>query len=145
MEQNNNSQLVNDLITAKNYLTPETWSRGPYFSEKSGTVCMCAHGAVQLVINPSCKDSIIIGDIKGANIHASDHSPAERAVRGYADNDKPNFHTTWQKQPKSIKQIHYLLGAVGLTTMFNDHPSTTLEMVKTKFDEAIALAKLLET
>lgn len=41
------------------------------------------------------------------------------------------------------REVHYLLGMVGLTAAFNDHQKTTLEMIKEKFNQAIALAEEL--
>jgi len=46
------------LIQARDSLTPENWRKGFYFQEDNGTLCMCAHGAVQAIANPQCRLAI---------------------------------------------------------------------------------------
>ncbi len=43
--------IAESLRTAKALLTEETWRKGNYFSADGDTLCMCAHGAVQAVVN----------------------------------------------------------------------------------------------
>jgi hypothetical protein len=136
------SQIVQDLITARDSLTPETWIKKAYFKQKENTLCMCAHGAVQKVVNPACK--------KAANAAGADAGAF--AIEQYKDplkvwNNRPDYvrqDKTYDNINYGNRDLHYLLGMVGLTVSFNDHPDTTLEMVKAKFDEAIQLAKMLE-
>jgi hypothetical protein len=141
--ENTNSQIVQDLITARDSLTSETWIKGKLFRQKENTLCMCAHGAVQRVVNPVCKKAL---NAAGADAGAfaieryNDPLQAWNARPDYVRQDRIHNSINYGN-----KELHYLLGMVGLTIGFNDAPETTLEMVKTKFDEAIALAKLLES
>jgi hypothetical protein len=146
-----NSQIVQDLITARDSLTPETWIKGNYFKQKENTLCMCAHGAVQKVVNPVCKKAAsAAGTVPVAVADAGAGSAL--AIKQYKDPLQ-----AWNARPDYVRQdliynninygsrdLHYLLGMVGLTITFNDDPNTTLEMVKNKFNEAIELAKLLK-
>jgi hypothetical protein len=162
MEATRQSQIVQDLIAARDSLTSENWSQGSYFKpdEQGSKVCMCAHGAVQRVVNPECKKALTIYDMMAA-MHATDYISTDASdasdsafssrIKGYKLNIVWNDRQLWVRenflhQGKNYgnKELHYLLGMVGLTVHFNDHPDTTLEMVKNKFDEAIELAKNLQ-
>lgn len=44
-------KISDALIEARALLTPEVWHKGGYFAAKGDTVCMCAHGATQSIIN----------------------------------------------------------------------------------------------
>jgi hypothetical protein len=143
-----NSQIVQDLITARDSLTPETWIKRAYFKQKETNICMCAHGAVQRVVNPACKEAV---SADGAAAGGAASSGAG-AIKLYKDPLKAwNARHDWIRQDRIYngvnygkRDLHYLLGMVGLTTAFNDDPNTTLEMVKAKFNEAIELAKQLK-
>lgn len=60
----------------------------------------------------------------------------EISTGGWESIPPPRFHSS-----SSLEA--YVLGMVGLTVAFNDAPDITPEMVKEKFDLAIALAKSL--
>jgi hypothetical protein len=152
--ENTNSQIVQDLIAARDSLTLETWIKGDYFKQKENTLCMCAHGAVQRVVNPVCKAAFNVWDASDADVPVFGGAVAGAGVAAIDRYNDPL--QAWNDRPDRIRQdfifkdknygnkeLHYLLGMVGLTAYFNDDPNTTLEMVKAKFDEAIALAKLL--
>lgn len=47
----NEKSVEQVLIQARDSLTAENWSKGDYFSQRDGNICMCAHGAVQAIIN----------------------------------------------------------------------------------------------
>ena len=57
------------------------------------------------------------------------------------------FQKVWHDCPNWINsdmlRAHYIMGMVGLTFHFNDVPSTSLDDIKDKFDQAIELSKVL--
>lgn len=144
------SSIVHILEQAKNSLTPETWGKEGYFFIQNNNLRMCAHGAIQALVNPVCR---VVLDKNRAAAH-----PATAIARAVADAVRAALARRMATQSKSLKEIwndcpdwvknadtniHYLLGMVGLTIAFNDDPNTTLEMVHQKFDEAIKLAQEL--
>jgi hypothetical protein len=153
MENDTQSQMVLDLVAARDSLTLETWHKGSYFlvrddSNGGKTLCMCAHGALQRVINPKCKAATPKAG-SGMGVFAYAEALARRAANDSIQN-KGNILQAWKMFPvgpygRTTSMLHYILGLVGLTGVFNDNPDTTLEMVKSKFDEAIELVKLLES
>lgn len=48
--------IKEDLQSALNELTPETWIRSSYFRVEGQRMCFCAHGALQKQVNPAVKD-----------------------------------------------------------------------------------------
>ncbi len=139
------------LTEARNSLTPANWRKGAYFQSENNNLCMCAHGAVQALINPVCKARLLQSDITGASADASAGAGASVAGAGGA-----NASANWTDRPDWVKndvvynnknygngEAHYLLGMVGLTIGFNDRSDTTYEMVIEKFNEAIQLANQL--
>jgi hypothetical protein len=44
--------IAQDIIKARDSLTDENWGRFSYFSTNEHGLCMCAHGALQTVVNP---------------------------------------------------------------------------------------------
>jgi hypothetical protein len=147
------SDIISQLEAARDSLTPETWTKGTYFDRRTlepsnHITCFCAHGALHLQVNP---------DLKKAYLNNESTQQLRRMMRG--DPIKIASSAYYRLDPLDLLSIdqcrevwlcrrgeeaHYLLGMVGLTANFNDRVSTTLDMVKTKFDEAIALAKRLE-
>ncbi len=136
------------LIEARNSLTPVNWRKGNFFKLENNNLCMCAHGAVQALINPACK--VVLQELDIASVN---YAPASRgAIAGAGAGEGAN----WTNRPYWVKndhihnnknygngEAHYLLGMVGLTILFNDRPDTTYEMVIEKFNEAIQLANQL--
>jgi hypothetical protein len=152
-------QFIQDLTTVRDSLTSENWIQGALFRKKkttnvfrilelvlNDTLCMCAHGAVQRVVNPVCKQAKSVVEA----FSCSD-------VNSFLCKDSKDQFSIWKRRPDYVRQdriydninygnreLHYLLNMVGLTIHFNDDVKTTLEMVKAKFDEAIELVKLLD-
>jgi hypothetical protein len=106
------------------------------------------------VVNPVCKKALNAFSAERLAVLTAEAASTlgERAIKA-----TPDYRSVWENRPESIRNnyitnrenrgnqdLHYLLGMIGLTWVFNDHPDTTLEMVKTKFNEAIELAKMLE-
>ncbi len=159
------SQLLSEILTlARDSLTEDNWTKCSYFARKNGLVCMCAHGAIQAQVNPECKSAIeTLTKDPEADINllreAVLGSPATTSWSGLmAQEDailrNKNIKEMWDNRPPYTnedhiykdknygnKDAHYLLGMVGLTPHFNDMPTTTLQEVKAKFNEAIQLAK----
>lgn len=147
------SVLRDQLIEAMNSLTPENWRKGAYFQREgnSSDICMCAHGAAQAVVNPVCKLAVhSLNDVAANRAVYSAENASLVAAKIKASKSSPEI---WSNRPDWVKQdcvsngqnygnfdIHYLMGMVGLTTVFNDATNTTLEMVKEKFQQAIELA-----
>ncbi len=145
------------LTEARNSLTPVNWRKGTYFQQDHNTLCMCAHGAVQALVNPVCRERLLLSDIAGAG------ALARVGARASADQGKRageraggSASANWTNRPDWVKNdivsdrinygngdANYLLGMVGLTVSFNDHSGTTYEMVIEKFNEAIQLANQL--
>lgn len=169
--------LQSQLTAARDSLTPENWSKGRFFKLKLDyqatriqAICMCAHGAVQAVVNPACKSSLdtdaapsdkvnsahraaVVNTLVGRQLPSKAADEASYDVR-FANNK--SLQSIWDQRPGNVKEdvicnnqnygnqdAHYLMGMVGLTATFNDDPHTTFEMLIAKFDEAIALAKQL--
>jgi hypothetical protein len=53
-----NKTLVDILIEARNSLTDEIWKKGSYFKLVNNLMCMCSHGAVQILVNPACSQKV---------------------------------------------------------------------------------------
>jgi hypothetical protein len=150
MEQQS-SKIVQDLSAARDLLTPETWQKGAYFGERNDTLCMCAHGAVQRVVNPECKKAF--NSQQAASVASAYMGSLVDEVRRLDTlsiilkwdrrSDWVRIDTIVSNKNRGNRDLHYLLCMVGLTPNFNDQHSTTLEMVKAKFNEAIELAKTL--
>lgn len=47
-------------------LTSENWRKGGYFKEDQGQLCMCAHGALQIRVNPEVKKALTVTDMRTA-------------------------------------------------------------------------------
>lgn len=143
-----NKTLADMLTEARNSLTPVTWKKGSYFKKVNDTLCMCAHGAVQAVVNPVCKNSLTSNQAIGHAIPVAWSNDGLRNVEAHRFLSKQDIWNNrsllvTKKIPEGNGEAHYLLGMVGLTINFNDAKDTTFEMVKAKFDEAIALANQL--
>lgn len=161
--------LISSQIKATlDRLTVDNWRKGNYFRYKNNTLCMCVHGALQLETNPEVKN-IVNSRIPTISMDADPvlstvSTGANRAVAYVVSSlmvnvpqvAKQNIKKMWDDRPNHTKQniiintvnygkteAHYLLSMVGLTTTFNDNPSTTLEMVKAKLLEALELAESL--
>ncbi len=141
-----NKTLAETLTEARNSLTPLNWRKGSYFKQENDTLCMCAHGAVQALVNPVCRERLLQSDIGGAEASARADAGASAGASASAGVNWTNRHD-WVKKDhiRNNKnygnlEVHYLLGMVGLTTAFNDSPNTIYEMVIEKFNEAIQLA-----
>ena len=97
------------------------------------------------------------GSISGIAAHGFDsfntelHDATNNGTAS-AFNELNGYFKVWKSRPywvnadsdKGNLQVHYLMGMVGLTTTFNDHKNTTLEMVKEKFTKAYEVAKMIE-
>ena len=153
--------ISESLIAARALLTPEVWHKGSYFAAKGDTVCMCAHGATQAIINnsviaalaaaasPRCSRaaaapataaraaSAMTAAATAAAITAAAAAAATAAAIAAVAVKSTIPHTPlWAEG----LEAHSYMGHVGLTVAFNDSGKTTLPDVLAKFDEAIALA-----
>ncbi len=149
-----NRSLAETLTEARDSLTPVNWRKGAYFKLENNALCMCAHGAVQMLVNPRC--ALKMFSIRD-HISAAAASSNERIYRREHPFRAPLGEAViWNNRPNWVKNdfvqdkinygdldAHYLLGMVGLTIGFNDKKSTTYEMVIEKFNEAIELATRL--
>lgn len=178
------------LIKAQNLLLQDTWGKGAYFKIKNYKLCMCAHGALQIVVNPQVSRSFgraknnVEKMIQGANIDAlgaaerakmkieldyiaaSPHvncwaaaEAAESSARKNAfiqsldaDEQRELCHKIWNERDQKFKEpdpkygslgAHYILGMVGLTSIFNDDKETTFDMIHNKYTLAIDVADFL--
>lgn len=166
-----NKSIADKLTEARNSLTPKTWQQGNWFkADANGQhICMCAHGAVQAVVNPTVKNIIrnytakvasrklssrkIQKGVEGAANVGSDVCFGSRKMNTIGSLKKLfNNRTKHHFHPDDLNDMlknnpelnaHYLLGMVGLTVGFNDGIRTSLRDVKKKFTKAIALAKSL--
>jgi hypothetical protein len=156
--------IAASLRAAKALLNEKTWRKWEYFSAEGDTLCMCAHGAVQLIVNNSVRSAIAtcLREQKGvlkASYAAKDEAEEVEAaqVAGEAAHDarlascaavvseaRLPGDNHWAMAPKLGHGAHYVMGLVGLTATFNDAEGTTLGDIYRKFDEAIALAERLE-
>lgn len=144
------------LVDADEYLTKDNWIKGNYFAifgdEIVGTkLCMCPHGAVQAQVNPKVQEAVaeffnpLLADMAYSEIVESVRTQCASVAY-----DALKF-PSWNKRPSAGSldskygsyDAHFILGMVGLTTLFNDADSTTFQMVKDKFQEAIKLAQKL--
>lgn len=124
-----------------------------------GNLCMCAHGALQAICNPITKELVSnfnqTRDAAGAwkvaetsarrSANAASRASQYRPVNTGEPIDVGNARRMLEEQTDghSSYESSYLLGIVGLTASFNDHPDTTLDDVKKKFEEAAKLADTL--
>lgn len=136
------------IIAAMNKLTDENWIKGNYFKNNDNKICMCAHGAVQSETNSRVKEILLqlitdaaadTAPLSGAAALCRAAAWAALTVRGAVDADGAvNYYGNvpeWITKQNSVYgnlKAHYCLGLVGLTTSFNDHKDTTLQMVKEK-------------
>ncbi len=139
------SIIIESLIAARDSLTTENWNKRAYLQWKDESLCFCAHGALQAQMNPIVKDLIEKEERAEANAKAFVAVNKACSKIFYEPIDCNSFGF-WNKRPSYIKgdamaESHYLLGTVGLTIAFNDSETTTLSMVKEKFNDAIDLAK----
>ena len=147
------SKMVEMLQEMKASLTEETHFKGKYFTVKNNHICMCIHGAADAVCNPRVKKilSSYTGDRAVRANSEANFPPYVNTIR-----HKNSSKETWDSRPDYIKQdfiyqninygnrdLHFLLYMVGATIIWNDLPTTTLEMVHAKIDEAIVLAGVL--
>ncbi len=139
------------LTEARDSLTPLNWRKGSYFQSDNDTLCMCAHGAVQALVNPVCRKSLqqsniawSVAQVAGASASAGAGASASAGAGEGANwtnrSDWVKNDFVYNSQNYGNLEAHYLLGMVGLTVSFNDRLDTTYEMVIEKFNEAIQLA-----
>jgi len=72
-------KITQILIDSKGILSPDNWRQGSYFKAESDSLCMCAHGAVQVFANERVF-SIVAPFLKQSSTHHSSPSTVERAV-----------------------------------------------------------------
>lgn len=171
--------LAKQLRDARAILATGAWCQGKYFSlslpVSHGRVCMCAHGAVQTIINPCVRSCIgrpddpsvsnvgladaaeyvaraAVAAYSGESGYAQEMAAASRDGATGPEAVKLAKVRSYMVRPEWVKyewpcstDTSYILGIVGLTTFYNDLPSTTLDDVLSKYDDAIALAELLES
>jgi len=154
--------LSDILIQARDSLTPKNWRKGAYFKDDNGTLCMCAHGAVQAIANPQCRlklaESLVMAPATALAAATAASVGAGEAANSPSSTTTAQQKNDWNNRPDWVKReriinnknygnldTSYLLGMVGLTITFNDDPDTTYEMVIEKFNKAIELAKKFET
>lgn len=139
------SLIVAHLTEACGSLVPENWRKGAYFKRENGTLCMCAHGAVQRAVNPQVKEFL-----ESFEFHSAlDLVEGARVLRAADEsNEYRHYYYTeqevWTHRPSWAIPEHYLLGMVGLTAGFNDSYNTTFAQIHEKFNAAIELAIRLE-
>lgn len=158
--------LLSVLLEVKEILTPEVWTQGAWFSiiengfndkgELTEKVCMCAHGAVEVVVNPRVKTILSYVDIKdvdiriykaGLNRHPkasvfSNHGYDRMCLQTLTPEAVWGLRTSSPVYEDSITfDAHFILGMVGLTVGFNDNNVTTYKDVIMKLDRAIVLAQ----
>lgn len=163
--------LVNKLRLLKHLLKEDVWTQKTFFYNKNGKLCMCPHGAAQVVSNPRVKEVYKDYQEHITNKNSWQHrrkvwdfisllNQCKRLDVGCAASDGHRYLngslSKWRNQSDWIKsttstlgygnlEVHYILGMVGLTVEFNDSSSTTFPMIQQKIDQAIVLAKILET
>lgn len=154
--------LASIILKTKASLTLENWRKVPYFQADQGQLYMCAHGALQAIVNPEVK-AFLRSNMTGTDLRsaarswaASGHAPSTRASWAEAamrNNPSASPQEIWDLCSSWARsdyiyngknygksEAHYLLGMVGLTAIFNDATDTTFEMIQQKFGEAHALA-----
>lgn len=153
MQSQTYAEIFDDLAET---LTKENWYQSFLFYSNKDTLCMCAHGALQARINPKTRMALSRYPV---------YTPISQGASGilaanegrYVSSRNPLLtpQEVWDIRPAryrnevtdylghGVLEAHYLLGMVGLTAIFNDASSTTLEMVQAKFREAAALARTL--
>lgn len=159
--------IIEQLEEISASLTEETWDTrktGYYFVLGSNDkLCFCAHGAVQFVTDPVIKElhasnpnrtNLPTPLLKGEYSSGRMPSTLPASAAFYADKHCRGYHnkkTVWDNRPTWVRDndlhgnqdVSFLLGMVGLTIDYNDHPSTRLSDIKEKFRQAIALAREL--
>jgi|SRR6185436_16546805 len=149
------------LIEASNLLSEDTWYQGSFFNTRwqedteCTVLCYCAHGAVQAVGNekvaeilssPICIEIAVTSDAQdvAGDTRARDawRLGAQNTLFGLSVQDNWNSRPFFCNDPTMA--AHYVLGMVGLTSVFNDLGSTTFQMIKQKFTLAIETAKRLD-
>lgn len=153
-------KLSEQIREAARLLTSETWNQDSYFSARSGRVCMCAHGAMQVVVNEHVRRALSLpvadmeavaaavrasaaGRAAGAAERAADAaSLAAGEARAFGtDADQADIRRAWERRPSWAPESSYMLGLVGLTALWNDAAGRTLDEVRAKFEEAAKLAE----
>lgn len=145
----NIQKLTKQFSDARDSLSGNTLSKRGYLSVSNNILCMCAHTAFHFQTNPRLRRAV--------NVIDEDLSPQLKLSRMLAGiipmNDAIMFglynptQEAWNNLPDWITtntgrgslEGHFLLGAVGLTFEFNDHPDTTIEMIRYKYDLALQL------
>ena len=152
--------VVEQLTEARDSLTPENWSKGEdYFVVLNNRICMCSHGVVQLATKSSVREAFDkisnnkrrrIRSIKTIEDAVNRNAASVASAGAYSLAKYDNIYDAWENKPwwipkdNSLEEwCHYVLGMVGLTTMFNDNENTTFDMVIEKFNQAIEAAKAL--
>lgn len=85
MQQTLRDSLSDEILKARDLLTTETWRKGRYFSSEGSTICMCAHGAMQSVVNTRVRD-VLENATKSTNTRAG----AAHVVAAADFNDNPS-------------------------------------------------------
>lgn len=136
-------------------LTEKNWTQKSFFAPpRDGAtnvaLCMCAHGALQARINPAVQKFMLKGQFPTVHVRydvaARDTTPKLNSHLSSSqiwDLRDYSYRMDVFDGTKGKPEAHYLLVMVGLTYDFNDHPGTTVEMVKAKFQEAAQLAREL--
>lgn len=165
--------ITESLQEASDSLTEANWHKGSYFTEKEGVLCMCAHGAVQALVNPDVVAALTPSPARSPRPGelAEAEAPAARAATATAAMATAaaatgataafvgaarvtvavEFQTAalYKKRPSWVSgssrglNAHYIMGMVGLTVGYNDAADTNLVKVKAKFSDAISIAKEL--
>ncbi len=149
MTANIKNTIAEQLQAAKDSLTEDNWRKGRYFRYENNMVCMCVHGAIQAQCNQRVIDSLpadggAVAEAEAAYVASKSMAGVARAGAGAMAEELGNNKSVWDSRPSWIgsnNAPNYVAGMVGLTTGFNDAPDTTLDMVKSKLDEAINVAK----
>lgn len=134
------TQIIVNLTAARDSLSKENWKKGDYFAKQDSILCMCTHGAISLQCNEEVASLIASHQLgEAGNITELNTAMGAPYLSLYEHPYPLSEREIWERRERSSHES-YLAWMVGLTLGFNDEPGTTLEMVKEKFDAAIALA-----
>lgn len=145
------------LTQIRDMLTSDTWINGSEFEESnSRRICMCPHGAAQVLVNPQVKKIWADPESIEALFNASfrgNYSPVSLGHLVESMQERYGVEALWTKRPAYIKSdiiiddinygngnLHYLMAMLGITTKFNDAPDRSFQEVQDKLNESIEWA-----
>lgn len=54
---------ISEILTQARDSLTDNWNKGSYFAAVNDRLCMCSHGAVQAIVNPSVKQALEMGQV----------------------------------------------------------------------------------